>query len=56
MLVLDHHPGITAVELDTQDQYFVGLGGLPNSEGTMELDAAVMEGKTMRYGAVMAVR
>lgn len=48
--------GINAVELDTQDQYFVGLGGLPNSEGTMEMDAAVMDGKTMTYGAVMAIR
>lgn len=52
----DGHAGINAVELDTQDQYFVGLGGLPNSEGTMEMDAAVMDGKTMTYGAVMAIR
>lgn len=48
--------GITAVELDDQDQYFVGLGGLPNADGEMELDAAVMDGKTMSYGAVMAIR
>ena len=45
-----------AVELDNQDQYFVGLGGLPNADGVMELDAAVMDGKTMSYGAVMAIR
>lgn len=48
--------GITAVELDTQDQYFVGLGGLPNADGLMEFDAAVMDGKTMSYGAVLAIR
>ena len=48
--------GITAVELDTQDQYFVGLGGLPNADGVMEFDAAVMDGKTMSYGAVLTIR
>lgn len=53
---VDEHAGINAVELDTQGQYFVGLGGLPNAEGTMEMDAAVMDGKTMTYGAVMAIR
>ncbi|CAN0480546.1 unnamed protein product [Ectocarpus sp. 12 AP-2014] len=47
--------GVTAVELDTQDQYFVGLGGLPNANGQMEFDAAVMEGTSMSYGAVLAV-
>jgi isoaspartyl peptidase/L-asparaginase-like protein (Ntn-hydrolase superfamily) len=36
--------GVNAVELDTQDQYFVGYGGLPNAEGVMELDAAIMDG------------
>jgi len=48
--------GVTAVEKDTQDQYFVGLGGLPNSDGVMEFDAAVMEGTSLSYGAVLAVR
>ena len=48
--------GVTAVEMDTQDQYFVGKGGLPNSDGVMEFDAAVMEGTTVSYGAVLAVR
>ena len=48
--------GVTAVEIDTQDQYFVGKGGLPNSDGIMEFDAAVMEGTTVSYGAVLAVR
>jgi hypothetical protein len=36
--------GVNAVELDTQDQYFVGYGGLPNADGVMELDAAIMDG------------
>lgn len=48
--------GVTAVEMDTQDQYYVGKGGLPNSDGVMEFDAAVMEGTTLSYGAVLAVR
>lgn len=36
--------GVRAVELDTQDQYYVGYGGLPNSDGSMEMDAAIMDG------------
>lgn len=48
--------GINAVEMDTRDQYYVGLGGLPNAEGVMEMDAAIMDGQSMSYGAVMAIR
>ena len=47
--------GIKFVELNDDDQYFVGVGGLPNSEGHMELDAAIMDHKK-RYGAVMAIK
>eukprot|EP00611_Tribonema_gayanum_P001238 TRINITY_DN1090_c0_g2_i2.p1 TRINITY_DN1090_c0_g2~~TRINITY_DN1090_c0_g2_i2.p1 ORF type:complete len:327 (-),score=85.10 TRINITY_DN1090_c0_g2_i2:1131-2039(-) len=47
--------GINTVELDTQEQYYVGLGGLPNAKGDMELDAAVMCGEHLTYGAVMAL-
>jgi N4-(beta-N-acetylglucosaminyl)-L-asparaginase len=47
--------GIKAVELDERDQYFVGVGGLPNSEGVMELDAAIMDSRR-RYGAVMSLQ
>ena len=36
--------GVNAVEIDTKDQYFVGYGGLPNADGIMELDAAIMDG------------
>ena len=47
--------GVRAVELDDADQYFVGVGGLPNADGVMELDAAIMDDRR-RYGAVMAIR
>lgn len=36
--------GVNAVELDNQEQYYVGYGGFPNAAGAMELDAGVMEG------------
>lgn len=47
--------GINAVELDPEDTG-VGLGGLPNEEGVVELDAAVMTGTPHRYGAVASLR
>ena len=47
--------GIYAVEMDTSDQYFVGYRGLPNSNGTMQLDGALWDGKTDRLGCVMAL-
>ena len=34
----------------------VGLGGLPNEEGVVELDACCMHGPTRRAGAVGGVR
>eukprot|EP01039_Chlorochromonas_danica_P008866 gene8866-9778_t len=46
--------GIRTVELDTQDQYYVGVGGFPNALGVMELDAAIMD-HHCRYGAVMSI-
>jgi isoaspartyl peptidase/L-asparaginase-like protein (Ntn-hydrolase superfamily) len=46
--------GVNKVELDDQDQYFVGVGGLPNADGVMEFDSAIMDHKR-RYGAVMAL-
>jgi isoaspartyl peptidase/L-asparaginase-like protein (Ntn-hydrolase superfamily) len=34
----------------------VGLGGFPNKEGELELDAAIMDGRNLSIGAVAGVR
>jgi isoaspartyl peptidase/L-asparaginase-like protein (Ntn-hydrolase superfamily) len=47
--------GINAVELDESVQS-VGYGGLPNRAGYVELDAAVMDAREHRSGAVAALR
>jgi N4-(beta-N-acetylglucosaminyl)-L-asparaginase len=47
--------GVTLVEDDPHD-LTVGYGGLPNEEGVVELDAAVMHGPTHRAGAVAGLR
>jgi len=46
--------GVGLVEADPED-VTVGYGGLPNEEGVVQLDAAVMDGTTMRAGAVAAL-
>lgn len=47
--------GAAAVERDP-NVLSVGYGGLPNRDGEVELDAAVMEGAQLRAGAVASVR
>jgi N4-(beta-N-acetylglucosaminyl)-L-asparaginase len=46
--------GVNIQELDPDDQS-VGLGGLPNEEGVVQLDACCMHGPTKRAGAVAAL-
>ncbi len=46
--------GANAVEEDTSVSS-VGYGGLPNSDGVVELDAAIMDGPGHRAGAVAAL-
>jgi N4-(beta-N-acetylglucosaminyl)-L-asparaginase len=47
--------GVRIVE-DDPDDMTVGLGGLPNEEGVVELDASVMHGPMHRAGAVASLR
>ncbi len=46
--------GVKVVELDAND-YTVGYGGLPNFDGVVQLDAAVMDGPSGKAGAVGAL-
>ena len=46
--------GVQVIELDPTDQS-VGLGGLPNEEGVVQLDASCMHGPTRRAGAVASL-
>ena len=47
--------GTRRVELNARD-HTVGLGGLPNIAGEVRLDASIMDGRTLRAGAVGSVR
>ncbi len=47
--------GVATIEADPND-HSVGYGGLPNEDGVVELDAAVMHGPTHGGGAVASIR
>src|SRR5688572_14518145 len=46
--------GVNLVEADPADMT-VGYGGIPNEDGVVQLDAAVMHGPTARAGAVASL-
>lgn len=46
---------VRAAEANLDDHY-VGVGGIPNLLGEVELDASIMDGRTRAAGAVAAVR
>ena len=47
--------GVAIVEADPSD-HSVGYGGIPNEDGVVELDSAVMHGPTHGGGAVASIR
>ena len=47
--------GINVIELDASE-CSVGYGGLPNADGIVEVDAAIMDGKTHDAGSVAALK
>lgn len=47
--------GLAAAELDP-NLMAIGLGSLPNSDGELELDAAMMDGRDLSAGGVCAVK
>jgi len=59
--LLDDHSALDAVEaavkcMENNPTFDAGVGSVLNAEGEIELDAAIMDGKTLNAGAVAAVR
>ena len=48
------HEGAKAAEVYPRDAS-VGVGGLPNEEGVIQLDSSIMDGRSMQCGAVGAL-
>lgn len=46
--------GANVIELDPEDMS-VGLGGLPNEHGVIQLDASIMDGRTYSAGSVASI-
>lgn len=61
-MLLEGKTAIDAVEEtiklveDNEDDWTVGTGGLPNLLGEVELDASIMDGKTLKAGAVAGIK
>jgi N4-(beta-N-acetylglucosaminyl)-L-asparaginase len=47
--------GLVACEMDPE-LVAIGYGSLPNADGELELDAAIMDGESLKSGAVCAMR
>lgn len=54
-LITTLEKGLAAAELDPS-LVAIGLGSLPNADGELELDAAIMDGRDLSAGAVCSVR
>jgi beta-aspartyl-peptidase (threonine type) len=59
--LLDYNSALDAVEvavkcMEDNPTFDAGVGSVLNAEGEIELDAAIMDGKTLNAGAVAAVR
>ncbi|WP_200907231.1 isoaspartyl peptidase/L-asparaginase, partial [Ardenticatena maritima] len=53
---LDAAIAVVRIVEDNPDDHTVGYGGLPNLLGEVELDAMVMDGRTLKAGAVAALK
>ena len=59
--LLNHNSALDAVEvavrcMENNPAFDAGVGSVLNAEGEIELDAAIMDGRTLNAGAVAAVK